>query len=128
MDNINHISYRLCSKNLSEDHSFEQLSLLKCAEPAHIFDRSSYTPKFKAWLMCCSSFSPSRAEHVLRRTELRAGHHSGGQCNHFIQAHIRSQKRKEKKTEQTKKTPKDSKCHFNRNLKKSVMVFLWACK
>lgn len=46
MDDINHVSYRLCSKNLSEDHSFEQLSLLKCAEKAHIFDRSPYTPNY----------------------------------------------------------------------------------
>lgn len=38
MHDINHISHRLRSKNLSEDRSFEQLSLLKCAENAHIFD------------------------------------------------------------------------------------------
>lgn len=45
-EDINHISWRLCSKNLSDDHSFLQLSLLKCAENAHIFDRSSYTPNY----------------------------------------------------------------------------------
>lgn len=44
MDDINHVSYGLCAKNLSGDRSFDQLSLAKCAENVPILDRPPYTP------------------------------------------------------------------------------------
>lgn len=57
MGDISHISYRRCSKNLSEDRSSEQLSLPNCAERA-ISERSSYSELFQARAMGCSPCSP----------------------------------------------------------------------
>ena len=122
MDDINHVSYRLCAKNASEDHSFDQLSLLKCAENAHILDRSSYTPNYlkHEQRAAPSFFSPQRAGRGLRRTELWAGPHVRGQCkkggsfDKTILHKLRSRLKK-----------RESKYHCGKNLKESRMIFPW---
>lgn len=80
MDDINHVSYGLCAKNLSGDRSFDQLSLAKCAENVPILDRPPLHTELCEARTTCSFLCPQRAGRGLRRTELWAGPHVRGQC------------------------------------------------
>lgn len=121
MDDINHLSYRLCSKNLPEDRSSAQLSLLTCAGGAPTLGRSPSTPSYSQPVELLLSPRSRQGELWCSGGRLCAGHHAGRLKGHFhittlYKFNIRSQKRKSKK---------ESKYHFNENLKEAMSVFLW---